>query len=216
MSLENKYNKIVSKHNRNAIIRVIPGHFATTHSHINYYIDMAILKSRKSEAQAAAEVLSYKYSHSTVVDTIICMDGCEVIGAYLAEELTNAGIMSMNQHQTMYVVSPEVNTDGQIIFRDNMQMMIRGRHVILLLASATTGRTVERALQCVDYYGGQVVGISAIFSAVDKIRNIDVNSIFTTDELQGYETYDSFNCPMCASGQKLDAIVNSYGYSELI
>ena len=98
--MESRATKIYSNVNKNAIIRVIPGHFATTHSHINYYVDMTIMKSRKSEAEAAASVLARKYSTSTYIDTIICMDGCEVIGAYLADELTKSGIMSLNQHQT--------------------------------------------------------------------------------------------------------------------
>ena len=215
MSLENRYQKISSPVNRNAIIRIIPGHFATTHSHINYYVDMTILKSRRSEALAAASVLASKYSMNTYIDTIICMDGCEVIGAYLAEELTNSGIMSLNLHQTMYIVSPEINSGGQLIFRDNMQMMIQNKHCLLLLASATTGRTIARALQCIEYYGGIVAGVSAIFSASPVVNGYEVNSIFTSSSLPDYETYDAASCPLCRSGAKLDAIVNSYGYSQL-
>ena len=67
------------------------------------------------------------YSHSTVVDTIVCMDGTEIIGGYLAEELMHAGIMSMNQHNTIYVIAPEMNGSGQVIFRDNLKMMIEKR-----------------------------------------------------------------------------------------
>ena len=78
MSLETRYQRIVSKVNPNAVIRVIPGHFATTHSHINNYVDMTILKSRRSEAEAAASVLARKYTTTTYVDTIICMDGCGI------------------------------------------------------------------------------------------------------------------------------------------
>ncbi len=215
MSLENRYVKIQSKYNPNAIIRVTPGHFATTHSHINYYVDMTILKSRRSEAEAAASVLAQKYSTSTYIDTIICMDGCEVIGAYLADELAKSGIMSMNRHHTMYVVSPEVNAGGQLIFRDNMQFMIDGKHCLLLLASATTGRTIDRALQCIEYYGGIIEGVSALFSASKEVRGFEINSIFNDDDLPDYCTYENGHCPMCARGERLDAIVNSYGYSKL-
>lgn len=215
MSLETKYIKIHSKQDHNAIIRVVPGHFATTHSHINYYVDMTILKSRKSEAQAAAAVLASKYSMNTIIDTIVCMDGCDVIGAYLAEDLTEAGIMSMNLHQTMYVASPEENAGGQLIFRDNMEFMVKNKHCLLLLASATTGRTIERALTCMKYYQGQVVGVSAIFSASDVVAGIPVNAIFTSKDIPNYSFYEPSKCPLCAKGQKLDAIVNSYGYSEL-
>jgi len=215
MSLETKYTKIHSNQNRNAIIRVIPGHFATTHSHINYYVDMTILKSRKSEASAAAAVLASHYSMNTYIDTIVCMDGCEVIGAYLAEQLTEAGIMSMNLHQTMYIASPEENSGGQLIFRDNMEFMVKNKHCLLLLASVTTGRTVERATQCLKYYGGLIVGIAAIFSAVDSAAGMKINSIFHETDIPNYQTYEPANCPLCAKGQKIDAIVNSYGYSEL-
>ena len=216
MSLENRYQKIYSQFNKNAIIRIIPGHFATSHSHITNYVDMTILKSRKSEASAAADVLAVPYTNTTIVDTIICMDGCEVIGAYLAENLTASGIMSINEHQTMYIVSPETNSDGQLIFRDNMQLMIRNKHCLLLLASATTGRTVARALECIAYYGGRVAGISAIFSAAPVVNGIKINSIFTAADLPNYETYESASCPMCKQGVKLDAIVNSFGYSALL
>ncbi len=215
MSLENRYTKISSKVNRNAIIRVVPGHFATTHSHINNYIDMTILKSRKSEAEAAASVLSAYYSLSTYIDTIVCMDGCQVIGAYLADQLTNAGIMSINQHKTMYIATPEENQGGQLIFRDNMQFMIEGKHCLLLLASATTGRTIARALECIQYYGGIIEGVSAIFSASEEVAGVKVNSIFTAADIPNYETYDAHSCPLCAQGNKVEAIVNSYGYSAL-
>lgn len=215
MAFENRYTKIHSKVNPNAIIRITPGHFATTHSHINCYVDMTIMKSRRSEAEAAAEVLAARYSTSTYIDTIVCMDGCEVIGAYLADSLAKSGIMSMNRHHTMYVVSPEVNAGGQLIFRDNMQFMVDGKHCLLLLASATTGRTIDRALQCLEYYGGIVEGVSAIFSASKKVRGVEVNAIFNDDDIPDYRTYDNGSCPMCAKGEKLDAIVNSYGYSRL-
>lgn len=213
--MENRATKIHSNVNPNAIIRIIPGHFATNHSHINYYVDMTIMKSRKSEAAAAASVLARKYSSSTYIDTIICMDGCEVIGAYLADDLTESGIMSLNQHKTMYIVTPEMNPGGQLIFRDNMQMMIQGKHCLLLLASATTGRTVARAIECISYYGGVIAGVSAIFSASDRVEGVEINHIFGSSDIPDYQTYEASKCPMCAGKERIDAIVNSFGYSKL-
>lgn len=213
--MESRATKIHARSNKNVIMRVIPGHFATNHSHINYYMDMTIMKSRKSEAAAAASVLAKDYSNNTYVDTIICMDGCEIIGAYLADELTNSGIMSLNVHKTIYIVTPEIHSGGQLIFRDNMQPMIYGKHCLLLLASATTGRTIERAVECIKYYGGIVEGVSSIFSANKTVDDININYIFSTEDLPDYHTYAASDCPICARKQKLDAIVNSYGYSRL-
>ncbi len=55
-------------------LRVAKGHFATSHSHINYYIDVTTQKSRLSEAKAVAKELVAAYQHSTVVDTVLCLD----------------------------------------------------------------------------------------------------------------------------------------------
>ena len=73
-------------------LNVTPGHYATSSSHINYYIDMTSLKSRRSEAHAAAKVLAARYAATTIIDTIVCLDGTNVIGAYLADELLNTYI----------------------------------------------------------------------------------------------------------------------------
>lgn len=215
MTFEHQAIKIYSHYNNSVMIRVIPGHFATNHSHITHYIDMTTLKSRQSMARAAAKSIASEYVATTVIDTIVCMDGTEVIGSYLAEELTNSGIMSMNQHKAMYVVTPEFNSAGQMIFRDNLQPMIKGKHVLFLLASATTGRTIERSLECISYYGGIVAGISAIFSANEIIAGQPVHTLFKASDIPEYKTYPHNQCPFCQAGKKIEAIVNSYGYSKL-
>ena len=88
--------KIKSKTHPNVVLKAIPGHFVTPNSHVNYFLDMTTLKSRLSEASVAARELSRQIEATTVVDTIVCIDGCEIIGAFLAEELTRAGIYSRN------------------------------------------------------------------------------------------------------------------------
>ena len=215
MTFEHQAMSINSHYNNSVQIKVIPGHFATNHSHITHYIDMTTLKTRQSMARSAAKSIASEYVGTTVVDTIICMDGTEVIGGFLSEELTDSGIRSMNQHKAMYVVTPEFNSVGQMIFRDNLQPMIKGKHVLFLLASATTGRTIERSLECVSYYGGIVAGISAIFSANEVIAGQKIHTLFTIDDIPEYKTYPHNQCPFCQSGNKIEAIVNSYGYSML-
>lgn len=105
------------------MLKVIPGHFVTPNSHINNYIDLTTMKTRQSEAVEVAKAISETYASSTIVDTIVCMDGMEVIGAFLADRLTRAGIMSMNQHKTIYIVRPEFDVTGQMIFRENNQVI---------------------------------------------------------------------------------------------
>ena len=160
MLLDREY-KVPSKTNSKINLKVVPGHFATTSSHINFYMDMTTLKVRQKEAYEVAREMAKEYQYSKPIDTIVCMDGCEIIGACLAEELNKNGIMSLNQHDSLYVITPEFDGNGQMIFRDNLQPMVRGKNILLLLASATTGRTIARSLECIQYYGGIIQRFSA-------------------------------------------------------
>ena len=200
--------KLPSK-KRDLLLRVAKGHFATSHSHINYFIDVTMQKTRLSEAKAVAQELVRHYASTTVVDTVLCLDGTEVIGACLANELTRGGYMNMNAHQTLYVVTPEHTSGSQLLFRENTAPMITNKHVLILAASVTTGFTAQAAVEAVDYYGGIVAGITAIFATVDECAGHPVTSIFDPATLGDYQSFDSRDCPWCKAGQKIDALVNS-------
>lgn len=206
--------KIRTKKN-NLFLRVSAGHFATNHSHINYYIDVTTQKTRLSEAKAVAEELVSYYSASTIVDTILCLDGTEVIGTCLANELTRGGFVSINAHNTIYVVTPERTSGSQIIFRDSLISAIKGKHVLILAASVTTGYTAKSAVEAIKYYGGEIAGIAAIFATVDNYASFPVHSVFNPNDLQDYQSFPSHDCPLCKQGRRIDALVNSFGYSKL-
>ena len=199
----------------NLLLRVSKGHFATNHSHINYYIDVTTQKMRLSEAQAVAEELVSYYNINTIVDTIICLDGVEVIGTCLAHELTKGNYVNLNAHKTIYVVTPERVSGSQIIFRDNLKQMIEGKNVLILAASVTTGYTVSSAIEAIRYYGGMVAGVAAIFATQTEVCGIPVNSALDTADLDGYVSYPAHECPLCRAGVKIDALVNGFGYSKL-
>ena len=207
--------KIYARNDNRIQLKMIPGHFVTSQSHITHYLDLTTMKSRCAEAQRIASALAANYEASIPVDTIVCMDGLEVIGAYLAEELTKAGVLSMNAHQTIYVITPEYTSGSQIILRDNLAPMVKGKHVLILSASITTGYTVQAAIEAVNYYGGTVAGLSAIFATTHECLGIPVTSIFDPSSLPDYASFDSRDCPMCKAGQHIDALVNSFGYSAL-
>ena len=112
-------------------------------------------------------------------------------------------------------MEPEVSTNTQIIFRDNIRPMIRGKHVLILMASVTTGYTAKRAIEAIGYYGGYVAGVAAIYRAVDEVEGHPVRSIYSVSDIPDYASFDYRECPYCKQGQKLDALVNSYGFSAL-
>ena len=194
--------------------RFATGHFATSHSHLNYYIARTMTKHRLSEARDAAVMLCSKFNASTIIDTILCLDGTEVIGACMASELTRAGYMNMNAHRTIYVATPEHTSGSQLIFRDNTAPMIVGKHVLVLAASVATGYTAQAAVEAIRYYNGTPVGICSIFSCAEECEGFPVVSIYSKKDLDGYASYSSRECPMCKAGVKLDALVNSHGISS--
>ncbi len=206
--------KIRTKSN-NLFLRVSKGHFATSNSHTNYYIDVTTHKARLSEATAVAQELVSYYNMSTIVDTILCLDGTEVIGTCLADQLTKNDFMNINAHQTIYVMTPEMTGSSQMIFRDNLVPMIKGKHVLVLAVSVATGGTAKAAIEAVRYYGGEVSGVASIFSTTEECAGYTVNSVFNPNDLDGYFTVPSHECPLCKQGKKLDALINSYGYSKL-
>ena len=196
-------------------LRFAQGHFATNHSHINYYVDITYHKTRLSEAKDSAYALVSQFINDTPVDTILCLDGTAVLGTCVAEELTKSGFSTINQHQTIYVLEPEYNANSQIIFRDNIKPMIQGKTVLILMASVTTGFTARRSIEAIGYYGGRVAGVAAIYRAVDEVGGYPVRSVFSIDDLPEYRSYDYRDCLYCKAGQQLDALVNSFGYSEI-
>ena len=211
--MESRMRKISSASGK-VVLKVVPGHFATNHSHTNYYVDMTTLKTRQSEAGAVAYELAASCVNSCVVDTVLCLDGTEVVGAYLAEELCRNGVQSMNQHATIYVISPEYSA-GQMIVRDNILPMIRDKNVLLLSATVSSGISCRKSIESVIYYGGRVSALVSIFSTLSEYQGLPIHSIFTPGDLPDYRSYLPHQCPYCQAHQKLDALVNAYGYSKL-
>ncbi len=213
--MEKRMFKVYAKNDEKIQLKVIPGHFVTSQSHITHYLDMTTMKTRCAEAGRIAATLAQRYETTTPVDTIICLDGLEVVGAFLAEELAQAGVLSMNAHKTIYIVTPEFHPNGQVLFRDNIQHMVKNRNVVILMGSITTGATLHQCMESVLYYGGKIQGVSAIFSAVNKVAGMDINAVFYKQDIPNYESYHAQDCPMCKKQEKIDAIVNGYGYSKL-
>lgn len=213
--MDEKLVDLRSTKNPHARIKIMKGHFATSHSHINTYIDMSTVKSRHNNCRETAKVLAAEYVHSTAVDTIVCLEETDTIGTFLAEQLADADAFSLSKGNNISIVTPEYRQNGQILFRDNVQRMIRNQQVLILAPSITTGKSVSQAIEAVLYYGGTVCGICSVFSSISKINGLEVKTIFTSKDLPDYRAYKPSECPLCKEGTKLDAIVNSYGYSEL-
>ena len=102
-----------------------------------------------------------------------------------------------------------------MVVRNNIKPMIKGRNVLVVLASAMSGHTISKAIGTILAYGGKVTGLSVIFANIQEVDGYPVHGVFTHEDLPNFKLSDPNDCEDCKAGIKLDAVVNSYGYEML-
>lgn len=212
--MERRMQEIAYSKNKHIKIGIIPGHFATNHSHVNYYVDLNRLKRHYKQSKETAQEIAGHYMN-TAIDTIICLEGTQMLGAFIAEALSESNSHSINSGADVCVLTPEMDSNNQMIFRDDTQQMIWGKRVLLLISSASTGWTIGRCIECLKYYNGELIGVASLFSVIKETNGIEVTSIFTPEDIPGYATHSAATCPMCQAKQKVDALINAFGYSKI-
>lgn len=208
--MENRAVLLSARRNGTVKIRVIEGHFATQHSHVTHCIDMTQVKSELNMARTTARLFAESF-YMTAVDTIITLERTKMIGGFLASELAYTGV---NVNEDIAVISPEITND-KMLLRDNFLPYVKGKRVLLLTATATTGLTLRSALEGIRYYGGEPVGAATVFGGDFQIGNIPVVRLFDVEDIQGYHSHTAAECPLCRAGVKVEALINSYGYSKI-
>jgi orotate phosphoribosyltransferase len=219
--MDNTFFKVSSQKNPKIAMRVFEGHFATNSAHRSHYIDIFDLMTSASIAREVARELAVPYRANTPVDAIVYMDKTEILAAYMADELLQSGLGMLNEGSEILLVTPKLHTDGHFIFHQNVQERIKGKNVVLLVASLSTGATADQMLECLAYYGCKLVGISAIFSAYPEIEGWnpevdgkEIHSLFDSADIPNYHFYKPAECRMCQDGIKVDAIISSEGYTK--
>ena len=214
--MNNDIYELTSARNKNVSIRSIEGHFATQHSHITHYIDMTRIKSETVSARATAELFADRFQN-TPIDTVITLERTKMIGGFLAVKLETTGI---NLNRNIAVITPEITKD-KLFLRDNLIPYVKDKHVLLMTSTATTGMTLKNGLEGIVYYGGIPAGAVTVFGGDfgDSLKvgsyTVPVERLFFAKDIGKYDSYAPNNCALCKAGVKVDAVVNSYGYSKL-
>ena len=204
---------VTAKGNRKIRLNIYPGHYATSHAHVDNYFSMTEIRTDCAMASEAADALA-AYFRFTPVDTVISLEYTQIIGAFVAQRLSAQG-RDINSGADIHVVTPQVNSNNQLTISSDMQPYVTGKNVLLLLSTVSTGRSLARAVECIRYYGGNLAGIASIFSAIGESGGLPVRSIFTSSDLSGYNSYRSDECPFCRNGRKLDGFITTAGYTEI-
>ena len=116
--MEDRMMKFYSKESNMLALHAMHGHFATSHSHINYYVDVTSIKTRVAEAKQAAHVLYSRIPKTKYVDTIVCMDGTEVVGTFLTEEIQqqNKQVLSLDLILRRTTLFYHINDKNNLLF----------------------------------------------------------------------------------------------------
>ena len=126
---------ITSERNDRVFIHATEGHFVTASSHINYYVGTSDIKhNHEVSVDTAMLMAEYYVSRGIEIDTVLCLYETQALGAYLAHELSRPTMMAPNPDSNIYVLGPEFDTMGNMIFRDNLVKMIRGKKVLVLIS----------------------------------------------------------------------------------
>jgi orotate phosphoribosyltransferase len=212
--MNNEFFNVASQKNPKITVRVVAGHFATNSAHRSHYIDIFDIMASASVARDAARELAVPYRTNTFVNAIVYMDNTEILAAFLADELLQAGMSVMNEGSEILLLTPMVSPDGHFIFHQNVQEKIKNKNVVLMVASLSTGATVNQMQECLSYYGCKLVGISAIFSVYSELNGMKVHSLFDCADIPDYHFYKPSECNMCQEGREIDAIISSEGYTK--
>lgn len=208
-------HEISCRRNRQIKLNYFPGHFATSHSHIDYYINLNTVRMNSAMAKLCAEEFANGKLYNTPIDTIVCLESTVMVGAFVAEALTQGGSRGINAGKSITVLSPEISTDNQLVFNDELQQHVQDKRILILLSSVTTGRSLNRAVECLKYYGGILVAVASLFSAIEAMGDMPVQRLFSEADFPEYHSYSSSECPMCKNGRKLDGFVMATGYRRL-
>lgn len=212
MNLKGHY--IAAKSSSQLKLQICPGHFATSHSHVDHYINLSNLRINHANAKLAAKELAYP-CQNTPIDTIVCVEYTQAIGAFMADALSTYSHRSVNEGRNIAVVRPRINSNNQLMFNDDVQEYVTGKNVLLLLSTISTGLSLNRAVECLTYYGANLTGIAAIFSAIEEANGMPVRRLFSPADMPTYHTYSASECPLCQAGRKLDGFVNESGYTRI-
>ncbi|MBR4205553.1 MAG: orotate phosphoribosyltransferase [Clostridia bacterium] len=207
------YLTVPAKGNKKIKLNIYPGHFTTSHAHVDNYFSMTEVRTSCTMAEEAGHELAKQF-RNTQIDTVICLEYTQIIGAYVARELSQPG-HEINSGAEIHAVTPQINSNNQLMFPTDLQPYVTNRSVLLLLSTVSTGRSLARAMECIRYYGGRLVGIGSVFSAIDESGGMPIVSIFRRGDLSSYNSYRSDECPFCKAGRKLDGVINTGGVTEI-
>jgi orotate phosphoribosyltransferase len=98
-------------------------------------------------------------------------------------------------------VFTEKTIDNDQVFKRGYDKVVKGKRVLVVEDSTTTGSSVKKVIHRVKKAGGKVVSVCVMLNRNTKLVNSKtVGAPFSSLGIFNVPTYDPKNCPLCKSG----------------
>jgi len=112
--------------------------------------------------------------------------------AYHLSKISNREILSAFTEKT-----PE----NEQVFKRGYDALVRGKRVLVVEDSTTTGSSVKKVIDSVKKAGGKIVAVSVMINRDPKLVNSKtIGAPFFSLEIFKIPSYDEKKCPLCKAG----------------
>ncbi len=163
---------------------IVEGHFVMPSGfHSQTYIQTSLLLQHPHLAQKIARALSDKFIKKT--DVVLALTPSDSV---LAQEVARV--------RNVRAIFASKGENGEMILKHNFSIK-PGEKVLIVDDVAVSGRKINRAIELVDRFGGDVVGVGVI---VDRSMGYLPLSV-PLRSLLSYpmQTFSAVQCPLCAA-----------------
>ena len=178
------------------LIRAIrKGHFVFNEGdHNDTYINKDVLYANPRHAARVAELLAEPFIGDGVEVIVAPAIGGVVLANRAAEYLMGKQV----DGPPVYAVFADKSAEGFVI-RRGYDEYVRGKRVLILEDTTTTGRSIRRVFAAVESVNGKVIGLGLIWNrggvSFDDLK-VKINSL-VNEKLPSWSAAD---CPLCKSG----------------
>ncbi|MDD2955337.1 MAG: hypothetical protein PHD67_03355 [Oscillospiraceae bacterium] len=187
-------DSLLFKHQSGLYLTVTREHAAEPGCHMNRRVGTAGLRHSGKLAREAARLLAAPYQAGALVELILCEQGCEVVGSFLACELSGGNALSLNRGCDIRVAAFRWEEERPVLLEPEP---LSGQSVLLL---ADRLFPPDKALCCAQWAAAQeaaLSGVCALFGTPGKVGWRRVHCLFSAVEVPGFHFWPEEECPLC-------------------
>lgn len=171
-------------------------HFVgTSGKHMSLYMTKDKLLPHPKETFRITELLAE--AHKALDVDIVA---APVVGGVILGHLT-AHYLSILQKKEILSVYAEKTDEGPMVFKRDYDNLIKGKKVLIIDDTVATGFSVNKMIDVVRRYGGNIVAMGVIVNRVpEEINSKTLGVPFSWLCEIPAETYDEKDCPLCKQG----------------